>query len=313
MLQDNYINLGKTGIQISSIGIGIMQWGDFRIDPSDTELNKKILEIYQVVLASSINLFDTAEMYGNGKSELHLGDCLRQIPSDVVIATKFMPFPWRITKGELRSALSRSLKRLGLSHVDLYQMHWPTPPVPIRSWMDAMADVVADGLIRAVGVSNYSVSQTRLAHEALAKHNITLASNQVRFSLLHQTPVRNGLLKLCNELGITIIAYSPLEKGILSGKYSSERLPTGYRSMFYNKNYLHKIAPLMEALKQIGQAHDEKTSAQVALNWLTCKGAVPIPGARDQQQARENAGGLGWQLTAGEIALLDRISEEVTE
>ena len=134
-------------------------------------------------------------------------------------------------------------------------MHWPFPPVQYQSWMDAMSDVVADGLIRAVGVSNYSPTQTTIAFEALAKLKIPLASNQVRYSLLDRHPERSGLVDLCKKLDITIIAYSPLEKGILTGKYTPDNVPTGFRSWRYNKTYLIKIEPLLNALREIGKAH----------------------------------------------------------
>jgi aryl-alcohol dehydrogenase-like predicted oxidoreductase len=308
-----YKTLGKTEIKISRVGIGIMQWGKLVLNPIEDEINKDITDIYQTSLAGGINFFDTAEMYGRGRSESHLGRCLRYDPKDIVIATKFMPFPWRLSKGELRAALIRSLKRLGVSQVDLYQMHWPIPPVPIKAWMDAMADAVEDGLISTVGVSNYSIAQTQLAFDALAKRKIPLASNQVRYSLLDRRPERTGLVEVCRELGVTIIAYSPLEKGILTGKYSPEKIPSGNRSWFYNKEYLLKIAPLVEMLIEIGKAHQGSTPGQVALNWLMCKDVVPIPGSRNQSQAIENAGSLGWQLSADEMSRLDLISDQVAK
>ncbi len=312
MLEES-VELGKTGIRISPIGIGIMQWRDIAIDNTITSVNKDVLDTYQTALDGGITFFDTAEAYGNGKSELHLGKCLKASPSEkIVIATKFMPYPWRLSKRELREALERSLKRMGIPRVDLYQIHWPFPPVPISAWMEVMAEAKEDGLIRAVGVSNYFPSQTRHAYEELAKYKIPLASNQVKFSLLDRRPERSGLVELCRELGVTIIAYSPLEKGILTGKYTPENIPNGYRAWRYNKNYLLKVKPLLEALRQIGEQHDGKTTAQVALNWLTCKGAVPIPGARNMQQAKENCGGLGWKLIGEEIARLDQMSDEVT-
>lgn len=311
MSSEKYIRLGKTELQVSQIGLGIMQWGDVKISDKASPVNTDILDIYRAAIEGGINFFDSAEMYGNGKSELHLGSCIEALPNDIIIATKFMPFPWRLSKGELRAALTRSLKRLRVTHLDLYQIHWPIPPMPIKSWMDAMSDVVADGLIRAVGVSNYSPAQTRSAYEALSKHGITLASNQVKYNLLHRRPENNGLVDLCRDLGVTIIAYSPIGKGILTGKYSPENLPAGYRAWIYNKNYLIKIGPLFGGIRKIGDAHQGKTSAQVALNWLICKGAVPIPGARTKKQAEENAGSLGWQLSTEEVERLDRISDEV--
>jgi len=309
----NSVALGKTGINISPIGVGIMQWGDIKLpDHPNVQVDQKIREIFTVTIAAGINFFDTAEMYGNGKSEIHLGNCIKEISSNIIVATKFMPYPWRLAKGELRSALLRSLKRLGIPHVDLYQMHWPFPPVSIKSWMDAMSDVVADGLVRAVGVSNYSTTQTTIAFEALAKLKIPLASNQVRYSLLERYPERSGLVELCKKLDITIIAYSPLEKGILTGKYTPNNVPTGFRSWRYNKTYLIKTESLLNALREIGKTHSNMTPTKVALNWLMCKGAVPIPGARNMHQAQENAGCLGWQLSGEEVKRLDKISDEVT-
>ncbi len=310
---DESVELGKTGIRISPIGIGIMQWRDIDLGDSMSSVNKDVLDIYRTALDGGITFFDTAEAYGSGKSEIHLGKCLKASPpNNIVIATKFMPYPWRLTKSELRAALRRSLARLGLSRVDLYQMHWPFPPVPIPVWMEVMADAVADGLIGAVGVSNYSPAQTKQAYEVLAGRKIPLASNQVKFNLLDRRPERSGLVELCKNLGISIIAYSPLEKGILSGKYTPENIPNGYRAWRYNKNYLLKIKPLFETLRQIGEAHEGKSTGQVALSWLTAKGAVPIPGARNMGQAKENCGGLGWKLTGEEVTRLDQVSEEVT-
>lgn len=312
MSLENYINLGQTEIKISPIGLGIMQWGALAINKIETKPNNNALEIYLTASDAGINFFDSAEMYGNGRSEIHFGRCMKLQPRDIVIATKFMPYPWRLSKGELRSSLLRSLKRLGVSHVDLYQMHWPIPPVTINNWMDAMSDAVSDGLIRAVGVSNYSPTQTVKAYEALARHHIPLASNQVRYSLLDRRPEHSGLVELCQKLNITMIAYSPLEKGLLTGKYTPDNLPSGNRSWRYNRNYVIKIEPLLDAIYQIGQAHNGMTYAQVALNWITYKGIVPIPGARNQQQARDNAGGLGWQLTTEEKERLDNISDDIT-
>ena len=312
MCPEQRITLGKTDILISPMGLGTMQWGDVRItDHSSTKNDKDIHDTFQTSLEMGINFFDTAEIYGNGRSESFMGKYRREISDNIVIATKFMPFPWRLSKGELRSALHKSLKRLGLAQVDLYQIHWPFPPVPIKTWMDAMSEVVADGLIRAVGVSNHSPAQTESAVEALTKHGIPLASNQVKYSLLDRRPDISGLVSLCKKLEITIIAYSPLEKGVLTGKYTQDNLPNGIRSWQYNRSYLKKFEPLLTELINIGKIHEGKTPGQVSLNWLISTGIVQIPGAKTLSQAKENAGAIGWQLTGEEIARLDIISNQV--
>jgi aryl-alcohol dehydrogenase-like predicted oxidoreductase len=281
-----------------------------------THTDSDIHEAFHVSLQSGINFFDTAEVYGKGRSEQLLAACLREArqssPSaPLVVATKFMPYPWRLRKGILLSKLHASLARLGLERVDLYQIHWPFPPVPIEVWANALADAVAAGLTRAVGVSNYNSAQMLRAHSALAKRGVPLASNQVEFHLLNRRVEHEGLLRLCRELGVTLIAYSPLAKGMLTGKYTPQTRPPGLRSYLFRRARLGKIQPLTQLLREIGRAHEGKSPAQVALNWVMCKGAVPIPGAKNARQAQENATALGWRLAEHEIAALDEESQKL--
>lgn len=291
------------------LGLGTWQWGDnlfWRYQQSEADLRG----CFDATLAAGVTLFDTAEVYGNGQSEKFLGRFVNETKPPLFVATKFMPFPWRLTKGQFRSALKESLKRLGLSRVDLYQMHWPFPPVRIETRMEAMAEAVHSGLVGAIGVSNYSPEQTRRAHNALQQRGLSLASNQVPFSLLNRRYERNGLLALCQELDIRVMAYSPLEQGLLSGKYSPQNPPPGIRGRRY-AGMLAKVAPLVAVLKELGEKHGGKTPAQVALNWCMGKGTLPIPGARTVQQAEQNVGALGWNLSADEIARLDEVSNSV--
>lgn len=299
------IRLVPGGPQIPSLGVGTWAWGDrwlwqYGQGFSDQDLR----EAFDASVAAGVTFFDTAEVYGGGRSETLLGSFIRATGAKVVVATKFMPFPWRIGKGTFRRALRVSLKRLGMESVDLYQIHWPFPPVPIETWMDALADAAADGLVKAVGVSNYSVDQMRRAHEALARRGVPLASNQVKFSLLDRGPLRTGLLDTCRQLGVTLIAYSPLAMGVLTGKYTPDSPPPGRRSRRYNPDYLRRIEPLLSLLRKIGASHG-KSLGQVALNWLIAKGTLPIPGAKNVRQAVENAGALGWPLSAAEVQALD--------
>ena len=310
------ISLGRTDIRISRLGLGTWQWGDRMMwGYGKTYTDIDIHDAFQVSLKSGVNFFDTAEVYGKGRSEQLLGACLqeaRQSPliAPLVVATKFMPYPWRLWKGALLSKLRASLARLGLERVDLYQIHWPFSPLPIELWANALADAVAAGLTRAVGVSNYNSAQMMRAHSALAKRGVPLASNQVEFHLLNRRVERDGLLKLCRELGVTLIAYSPLAKGLLTGKYTPQTRPPGIRSYLFRRARLGKIQPLIQLMREIGKAHDGKSPAQVALNWVMCKGAVPIPGAKNAKQAQENAAALGWRLAETEIAALDAESQK---
>jgi aryl-alcohol dehydrogenase-like predicted oxidoreductase len=307
------IQLGHTDVRITPLGIGTWQWGDTLMWGYGTGYAEADLRTaFDTTVAAGITFFDTAEIYGFGKSERFLGQFIRASGQQVVVATKFFPLPWRLGKGSLLKALRGSLNRLGLAQVDLYQIHWPFRPVSIETWMDALADAVQAGLTRTVGVSNYNVAQTRRAHAALAKRGVPLASNQVEYSLLQREPERTGLLSLCQELGVTLIAYSPLRKGLLTGKYTPENPPAGTRNRIFRPDYLARIQPLIGLLREIGAAHDGKTPNQVALNWLICKGAAPIPGAKSARQAQENAGALGWRLTVGEVAALDAASDDDT-
>lgn len=305
------IMLGKTDIAITPLGIGAWSWGDkiyWQYGRGYAEAD--VHAAFDASVSAGINFFDTAEFYGFGESEKLLAKSARDQRSSIVIATKIFPYPWRLSASRLIPTLRASLMRLGAERLDLYQMHYPTPLVAIETWMNAMADAVQAGLTRAVGVSNYSAEQTRRACDALARRGVALASNQVKYSLLDRRIERNGVMDVCRAAGITIIAYSPIEMGLLSGKYTPENLPPGLRGQRYRRAYLARIQPVIALLREIGAAR-EKTPAQVALNWTLCKGTVPIPGAKNARQAQENAGALGWRLTADEIAALDAASDQV--
>ena len=308
------IPLGATDIHISPLGIGTWAWGDRLVwgygkGYSDADLEAA----FQVSVAAGITFFDTAEIYGWGRSERLLGQFVRGHTAPVVVATKFFPYPWRIRKSALMRALKGSLRRLGLERVGLYQVHWPFPPRSIETWVDALADAVEAGLTRAVGVSNYTLEQTRRAHAVLARRGIPLASNQVQFSLIHREPERNGLLSLCQDLNITLIAYSPLGMGMLTGKYTPEHPPSGARGRRYHREFLRRLQPLIALMREIGEGYGGKTPAQVALNWVMCKGAVPIVGAKNRAQAEENVGALGWRLAPEEVAALDKAAEQISQ
>jgi aryl-alcohol dehydrogenase-like predicted oxidoreductase len=306
------LNLNANPLAAFDLGLGTWQWGDqFVWGYGRGYAAAEVRAAFDAAQAAGITLFDTAEVYGLGRSEKFLGGFIRATSAPAFIATKFFPMPWRWDKGALRRALRGSLKRLGVARVDLYQIHWPFRPVPIETWMAALADAVEAGEAKAVGVSNYSPAQTRRAYAALKARGVPLASNQVSYSLLNREIERNGLLELCQALGIRVIAYSPLAMGLLSGKYSTQHPPPVGRHQRYGA-VLERLPPLIAALTEIGAAHGNKTPAQTALNWCICKGTLPIPGAKNARQAEQNAGALGWRLTEAEIAELDRVSEAVT-
>jgi aryl-alcohol dehydrogenase-like predicted oxidoreductase len=286
-------------------GIGTWAWGNglywslgsSKIDQNDLD------QAFQYCVDSGISLFDTAEVYSMGRSEKTLGKFLNGTQS-ILIATKFFPYPWRNSKS-FRRALKKSLARLGVKSVALYQMHWPRPGVSIETWMNVMADAVEDGLIKAVGVSNYDLDQTQLAYEALDKRGIKLASNQIPFNLIQRQNEHNGLLNLCMSLNVKVIAYSPLAQGILTGKFGPDNPPPGIRGV--RANDLEKYQELLDAMSTIAKAH-QSTPGQVALNWTLCKDTIPIPGIKSLAQAKDNIQALTWRLSEDEIQELDQLS-----
>ena len=303
------VPLGKTGIMITTVGVGTWAWGDRLMWGYGNGFNDAdIREAFDVSLENGTNWFDTAEVYGLGKSEEFLGKFLPSPSKEVLVATKFMPYPWRVRKQAMFRALKKSLKRLQLDQVDLYQIHTPLLWWRKPEYVATLAAVVKAGLTRAAGVSNFDTEQTRLANEALQAEGVPLASNQVEYSLFDRCIEKNGLLDYCRANEITIIAYSPLAKGMATGKYGPDNPPPGPRKRMYPPEKLAQYQPLITLLKDIGAGHG-KTPAQVALNWTICKGTVPIPGAKNAKQAAENLGAMGWRLTPEEVLALDESSD----
>jgi aryl-alcohol dehydrogenase-like predicted oxidoreductase len=298
-------------LNIAPLGVGAWAWGTTRLWGYGKEYNRSdVGRAFRASMAEGVTLFDTAEMYGSGASERIIGEMLREgaFEGTPVIATKFAPLPYRLSARSLLKAVDKSLERLGIETIDLYQIHFPNPIFKINGLMDALAEAVKAGKVRRVGVSNYGADQMKRAHDRLASHGVSLASNQVEYSLLQRAPETNGVLEACRDLGVTLIAYSPIAKGLLTGKYGpgGDR-PSGLvRRMgrAFGEQNLKKIEPVLNLLREIGEAHN-KQPAQVALNWLiTQRSTFPIPGAKNELQARLNAGALGWEMTGEEAEKL---------
>jgi aryl-alcohol dehydrogenase-like predicted oxidoreductase len=294
------------------IGIGTMPWSGSKFWGYGSNIGPEgARAAFDASVASGVDLFDTAEIYGFGKSEKAIGAILSEIGKDgVKIATKYAPLPYRFSIKAFHKALDNSLKRLGLESVDLYQVHFPGGRIGIEPLMNAMADALDAGKIKAAGVSNYSAEAMKQAAEVLDRRGHRLATNQVEYSLVHRSPEVDGVLEACREHGITLIAYSPLGRGILSGKYRGGNLPSDWRkrvSYFSEKN-ADQVTPLIESLEEIADSHG-KTVAQVAINWLARDPMVfPIPGAKNARQAEDNAGAIEFELTDAEANRLDEVA-----
>jgi aryl-alcohol dehydrogenase-like predicted oxidoreductase len=316
-MTDAPIVLAGSDVRIHPLGVGTWAWGDkstWGMGGYDSDLSEKtIREAWEASLDAGVTFFDTAEVYGNGESERIIGRLLAEHHGDVtpVIATKFLPAPWKLNvKSALVSALEASVERLGVDCVDLYQIHGPISLRGHAALADAMAAAHERGLLKAVGVSNYSIRETRSMDKELRARGLRLATNQIEFSLLRRSPETSGLIAACAELGVVPLAYSPIGQGRLTGKYSVTNPPPGKRG--FSAHPMEVVDRVVAELRRIGGVHDGRTPSQVALNWLISKGAVPIPGAKNKAQAEENAGALGWSLSADELTTLDAAALEGT-
>jgi diketogulonate reductase-like aldo/keto reductase len=261
--------LGKSGEKIPVIGMGTWEIGDVKDESRALEIQavRKGIEL-------GMTLIDTAEMYGSGNAERLVGEAVKEIRDDVFIATKVSP--QHFAYEDVLNACESSIKRLGVKHIDLYQLHWPSNEVPIQKTMKAMEELVARGKIRYIGVSNFSTTQTSKAREALPRSEIV--SNQVRYSLTHRS-IESGLLPFCEKEKLTVIAYQPLD----SGRVPASKIP-------------------QSLLDKYGM-----TPAQLMLNWVTYRDAVvAIPKASDLEHVEQNATAISPRISADDYKALSR-------
>ena len=318
---ETYRSLGKSDVKITPIGLGCWQFskgsnfaGKFwpKLEDSVTD------NIVKISLDGGINWFDTAELYGNGASEKGLAGSLQKLgikPGEVIIATKWWPM-FR-TASNIIKTIDVRLNALSPYPIDLHQVHQPFGFSSEQAEMKAMAELVKAKKIRYVGVSNFSARKMRNAWETLQKEGMHLVSNQVRYSLLDRKIESNGILDTAKELGITIIAYSPLAQGLVTGKFhdNPELLKnTGYRKYMpsFKPGGLEKSRPVVDLVKTLAQKY-EVTPSQIALNWLIHyhgETVVAIPGATKESHALENTGALKFRLSQEDMVLLHEISKD---
>ena len=290
------------GARLSAIGLGTWQFGSSEWGYGGEYARGVAGAIVHAAIELGVNLIDTAEVYGLGRSEKIVGEAISARRASVFIATKLFPIglPFQVA-GRAR----RSARRLRVDHIDLYQLHWPSALFPPRSTMPRMKRLVDSGLVGHIGVSNHSLEGWQAADRALGG---AVLSNQVQFSLVNRAPERE-LLPWAQKEGRVVMAYSPLAQGLLSGKYQ-QAPPRNFRRMRrgFSAESRERVQPLIDALGEIGSRHSA-TNAQIALAWLIRKpNVVAIPGASSVRQLEENVAAAGIDLSDEEDARLSALS-----
>lgn len=317
MIKETKIKIAEN-LFLSPLGCGTWAWGNKFLWNYDPSMDAQLQEVFNFNLDHGVTWFDTGDSYGtgklNGRSESLLGKFQAEYQgnhhNDLCIATKLAVYPWRLTPQSMINACAKSAARLR-KPVDLVQLHWSPNnyfPWQEKPLLQGLARLYHQGLVKAVGLSNYGGENLLKAHHILQQEGVAIATLQIQYSLLSTYPLKElGLKEICQELGIKIIAYSPLTLGLLTGKYQERKpLPSGGRNLLF-KQLLPSVKPLLLCLKEIANIKS-KTIAQVALNWCICQDTIPIPGAKNLAQAKENLGSLGWRLEEAEVTELENIA-----
>ncbi|MCS7142619.1 MAG: aldo/keto reductase [Aigarchaeota archaeon] len=304
-----YTELGKSGTRISSIGVGTWQFGTKLWGWGKGYGRGDAIEAVRRSIELGVNLIDTAEIYGNGTSEEIVGDAIKDMRDEVVIATKV--WGTNLTYRRVLRACERSLRRLKTDVIDLYQIHWPNPFIPMRETMRAMERLVKEGKVRHIGVSNFPLRMMVRAQEALSREEIV--SNQVKYNLIERGPEKD-LIPYAKRERITIISYSPLAQGMLTGKYNPNNRPKDLVrrvNVLFDKGNLRRLEPLMNVLARVAESKGVSV-VNLALCWLIrSPEIVAIPGVKNARQAEENARSAEVVLTEAELEEIERAYRSV--
>lgn len=316
----NLRRLGESELMLSPVGLGCLQMsrgsGVAGIMWPTLE-HPQVTDIVKASISGGVNWFDTAELYGWGESERALSKALGSLgiePGEVSIATKWWP-PFR-TSSSIASTIDKRLTCLSPYGIDLYQIHNPYAFSPISSQMRQMARLVEEGKIKYVGVSNFSARQMRKAHRVLSSLGVPLVSNQVNYSLIHRKIESNGVLETAKQLGVSIIAFSPLGRGLLTGKFHDRPELIKKRHIVrriyasLNKSKLGVTSALVSALKEVSKKY-QVTPSQAAINWvINSQGdtVFAIPGATKTGQAEDNASAMNFELSQDDLDYLSEMS-----
>lgn len=296
-----YLHIGED--RASVIGLGTWQFGarEWGWEPQQ---RSEAVRIVHRAIELGINLIDTAEAYTRGESESIIGEALEGMRDRAFVASKVLPI--MPTPKRIRKAAAASLERLRTARMDLYQIHWPNPLVPLGVQMRGMRTVRDAGQTKHVGVSNFGLGRWQQAERKLGGPVMT---NQVKYNLVQRKAEK--LLPWAQQNGRVVIAYSPLAQGVLSGKYAAGHAPGGIRkiNLLFTRSNLEALQPLLDALQEIAQKH-RATCAQIALAWLVHHpNVIAIPGARNVTQLEENAAAGAIELSSDEFARLTGASD----
>ncbi len=291
-------------------GVGTWAWGDRLVWDYGKDYGKEDLSaVFRRYLNDDINFFVTSSSFAEGDSERILGEFSTETPNRVIIATKYVPRVWHLRRGDFMESLKQSMLRLRLSKLDLYEICPPAGRMTISRLAECAAEALDLGLIGQVGLSNFTLQQTDTFNEALSRFGYSIACLETPYNLLWREIETNGLMDLCKALRITILAQQPLAMGLLTGKYDADAPASGSRRQMMLRYHTPRLDILLRTMNHIGLENNGKNCAQVALNWILRKGAVPIPGTKTLPQAIENAQTPRWEMTDEQRSLLDTLTD----
>lgn len=303
------IFLGELNLPVP-LAIGTLQWGTTVIDDKLINRTGVLSEstcerIVDIMTTAGVTMFDTAEGYGGGTSEKRLGRLLDS--SKHVYMTKFLPAPWRAFHGDFENAARSSCRRLGVDKIHVYLLHSPVHWRPIEFWVEAAAKCRQKGLIEYMGLSNANADQVRRAVRAGKKYGVEIVCNQVHFSLLdYKSDSLQEMQKVCDELNVTIVGFSPIGQGLLTDNLTDEKMAANRPAKMLRLRR-DDLEGLRSVIQKMSHKY-EKTMAQISLNWCIQHGVVPLVGCRSTRQAKDSIGCLGWSLKDEDVKALDDVA-----
>lgn len=294
------------------LGVGTWAWGDRLVWHYGNGYDRIDIErVFERALLDRIRFFSTSESFSEGRTESLLGELLSRTAAPVIISSKYLPRPWRMRREDFRKALKDTLTRLKRQTLDIYQIMPPVGPLDLTKLAECAAEALDAGQIREIGVSNFTLQQLDSFNEMMKRFGFSISCLETEYNLLCRDIETNGIMNFCRDAGIRIIAQNPLAMGYLTGKYDALSPCSGNRRQLMAHYITPSLELLLRTMNNVGSENDEQTCAQVALNWLICKGVLPIPGAKTYKQVQENDSAQMWFMTEEQIELLDSVSEQV--